>query len=144
MRKEYASGLLLFDIVDESAFIGRITINNPSKRNAISTGMWLGLSTLLDDCLVHHPTIRVLILTGQGELAFSSGADLSEKEGDQTDPTIPCIRLRLHQYPLPLIAQIHGFCLGGGLALAMSADIRIASFDAQFSIPAAKDRKSVV
>ena len=138
MRKEYASGLILFDIVDESAFIGRITINNPSKRNAISTDMWLDLSALLDDCLVNHPTIRVLILTGQGDLAFSSGADLSEKEGDQTDPTIPRIRLQLHHYPIPLIAQIHGFCLGGGLGLAMSVDIRIASSDAQFSIPAAK------
>ena len=137
-RKEYASGLILFDIVDAPAFIGRITINNPSKRNAISTAMWLGLSTLLDDCLVNHPTIRVLILTGQGEVSFSSGADLAEKEGEQTDSTIPHIRLKLHHYPIPLIAQIHGFCLGGGLGLAMSVDIRIASSDAQFSIPAVK------
>lgn len=136
--KEYASGLILFDILDELSYIGCITLNNPSKRNAISRGMWLGLSNLLDDCLSNYKTIRVLILTGQGEISFSSGADLSEKESEEIDQTIPNIRIKLRQYPTPIIAKINGFCLGGGLALAMSVDIRIASRTAQFSIPAVK------
>lgn len=137
-RKEYASGLILFDILDASSHIGRITINNPSKRNAISCQMWLGLSTLLDDCLSNYKTIRVLILTGQGEISFSSGADLSDKDPDGIGQTVPTIREKLRQYPIPIIAQINGYCLGGGLALAMSVDLRIASTNAVFSVPAVK------
>lgn len=135
---EYASGLILFDILDSSSYIGRITINNPTKRNAISCQMWLGLSTLLDDCLSNYKTIRVLILTGQGEISFSSGADLSDKDPDGVGKTVPEIREKLRQYPIPIIAQINGYCLGGGLALAMSVDLRIASNNATFSIPAVK------
>jgi enoyl-CoA hydratase/carnithine racemase len=138
ITKEYASGLILFDILDESSYIGRITLNNPSKRNAISRQMWLGLSNLLDDCLLNYKTIRVLILTGHGQISFCSGADLSEKEAESIDHTIPNIRIKLRQFPIPIIAKINGYCLGGGLALAMSVDIRIASQNAQFSIPAVK------
>jgi len=136
--KQYASGLILFDILDESSYIGRITLNNPSKRNAISRSMWLGLSNLLDDCLTNYKTIRVLILTGHGQISFCSGADLSEKESEEMDNTIPNIRIKLRQFPIPIIAKIDGYCLGGGLALAMSVDIRIASQNALFSIPAVK------
>ena len=135
---QYASGLILFDILDERSHIGRITINNPAKRNAISSQMWFGLSDLLDDCLVHYQTIRVLIITGEGQISFCSGADLSEKEGDGIDETIPNIRVKLRQFPIPIIAKINGYCLGGGLALAMNVDIRIASSNASFSIPAVK------
>ena len=136
--KEYASGLILFDILDESSHIGRITIQNPSKRNAISRLMWLGISNILDDCLVQYKTIRVLILTGHGEISFCSGADLSEKEGEDIDQSVPNIRVKLRQFPIPIIAKINGFCLGGGLALAMSTDLRVASQNASFSIPAVK------
>ena len=137
-NKEYASGLVLFDVLDASSHIGRITINNLSKRNAISCQMWSGLSTLLDDCLLNYKTIRVLILTGQGEISFSSGADLSDKDPDGIGETVPKIREKLRQYPIPIIAQINGYCLGGGLALAMNVDLRIASNNAVFSIPAVK------
>ncbi|CAF1013672.1 unnamed protein product [Rotaria sp. Silwood1] len=138
VTKEYASGLILFDILDKSSHIGCITLNNPSKRNAISCQMWLGLSNLLDDCLLNYKTIRVLILTGHGQISFCSGADLSEKEDDDISHAIPTIRIKLLQFPIPIIAKINGYCLGGGLALAMSVDIRIASQNASFSIPAVK------
>jgi enoyl-CoA hydratase/carnithine racemase len=138
LTKEYASGLILFDILDESSYIGRITIHNPSKRNAISRPMWLGLSNILDDCLCNYKTIRVLILTGDGQISFCSGADLSEKESEDIDLSVPNIRIKLRQFPIPIIAKINGFCLGGGLALAMSVDLRIASQNALFSIPAVK------
>ncbi len=138
VTKEYASGLILFDILDESSYIGRITLNNPSKRNAISRPMWLAISNVLDDCLVNYKTIRVLILTGEGQISFCSGADLSEKESEDTDHTIPDIRTKLRQFSIPIIAKINGYCLGGGLALAMNIDIRIASRNALFSIPAVK------
>ncbi|CAF4168132.1 unnamed protein product [Rotaria sp. Silwood2] len=100
--------------------------------------MWLGLSNILDDCLLKYNTIRVLILTGHGQISFCSGADLSEKEDEDIDHTVPNIRIKLLQFPLPIIAKIHGYCLGGGLALAMNVDIRIASQNALFSIPAVK------
>lgn len=136
--KEYASGLILFDILDQSSSIGRITINNPSKRNAISCQMWLALSTLLDDCLLNYKNLRVLILTGQGQISFCSGADLSDKDPDGIGQTVPSIRQKLRRFPIPIIAKINGYCLGGGLALAMSVDLRIASANAVFSIPAVK------
>ncbi|CAF2092038.1 unnamed protein product [Rotaria magnacalcarata] len=138
ITKQYASGLISFDILDKSSHIGCITINNPSKRNAISNPMWLGLSNLLDDCLLDYKTIRVLILTGHGQISFCSGADLSEKDPEDIDQAIPNLRIKIRQYPLPIIAKINGYCLGGGLALAMSVDIRIASQNAQFGIPAVK------
>ena len=100
--------------------------------------MWLGLSSLLDDCLINYKTIRVLILTGHGQISFCSGADLSEKESGDAHQIVPTIRQKLRQFPLPIIAKINGYCLGGGLALAMSIDIRIASQNASFSIPAVK------
>ena len=118
ITKEYASGLILFDILDESSYIGRITLNNPSKRNAISRPMWLGLSNVLDDCLISYKSIRVLILTGQGEISFCSGADLSEKEGEGDDRTVPNIRTKLLQFPIPIVAKINGFCLGGGSCIS--------------------------
>ena len=138
IRKEYASGLVVFQTIDEASFIGCITINNPAKRNALSRVMWFALSEILDDCLLKFQTIRVLIITGQGSIAFSSGADLSEKEPEGHDRSVPQIRVKLRQYPIPVLAQINGFCLGGGLALAMSTDIRLAASTALFSIPAVK------
>lgn len=136
--KEYASGLILFDILDESSYIGCITINNQSKRNAMSRSMWLDLSNLLDDCFNNYKTIRVLILTGQGEVSFCSGADLSEESNEELYEIITNLCRKLRQYPIPILGKINGFCLGGGLALAMNVDIRIASQNAQFSIPAVK------
>ena len=59
---EYASGLILFDIIDEQSYIGRITINNPEKRNAISNSMCIGFSNLLHDCLKNYKTLRAIIL----------------------------------------------------------------------------------
>ena len=138
--KEYANGLLLFNILDDSSFIGRITINNPKKRNALSQSMWFGISEIFNDCMTIYKGIRVLIITGQGSIAFSSGADLSEKEPESSTnlnkDTVPKIREKIRQFPIPIIAQIDGFCLGGGLALAMCTDFRFASVNASFSIPA--------
>ena len=138
MRKDYAVGLVRFETIEDNPSIGLIVINNPVKRNALSRAMWLALAEILDDCLNEYQSVRVLILTGEGSIAFSSGADLSEKESELADQLVPQIRQRIRHYPLPILAQINGFCLGGGLALAMSADLRFASSNASFSIPAVK------
>lgn len=136
--REYASGLILFDFIDEQSYIGCITINNPSKRNAISDSMCIGLSNLLDDCLNNYKTLRVLILTGDDQISFCSGSDLSEEDPKDGHRILLNLCQKLRQFPLPIISKIHGYCLGGGLALAMSTDLRIASQNALFSIPAVK------
>lgn len=139
IRKDFASGLIRFETIDQLPSIASIIINNPTKRNALSRAMWLGIAEILDACLNEYRSIRVLIFTGQGSIAFSSGADLTEKESEQSDDDlVPKTRQRMRHYPLPILSEINGFCLGGGLALAMCTDLRFASSKASFSIPAVK------
>jgi enoyl-CoA hydratase len=125
--------------------IGLITFNQPEKRNAMSVDMWDALSDILD-AWVNDPQVRVVVLTGAGEKAFVSGADISqfEKSRDTAaaqvdyDRLISKGRAALKAFPRPVIARINGYCLGAGLAIAMLADIRISSNDSSFGIPAAK------
>lgn len=125
--------------------VGIITFNNPEKRNAISLEMWDGLGQSLTN-LRDDPAIRVVILTGAGDKAFVSGADISQFETERHNAQASenyarrsaAQRALLASYPKPIIASINGFCLGGGLQIAMSADIRIAAANSQFGIPAAR------
>ena len=90
--------------------------------------------------------MRVVILTGAGNKAFVSGADISQFEKHRSnadaqqeyDRLAGVGRAKYAAFPKPIIARIRGFCLGGGLAIAMQADLRIAAVDSQFGIPAAK------
>ncbi|MGY4291200.1 enoyl-CoA hydratase [Bradyrhizobium sp. LM2.7] len=125
--------------------VGVITFNNPDKRNAMSLEMWEGfgaaLTSLRDDAAV-----RVVILRGAGGKAFVSGADISQFEktrhnaaaSEEYAKRSAAQRALLADYPKPTIASIQGFCLGGGMQVAMFADIRIAAHASQFGIPAAK------
>ena len=89
---------------------------------------------------------KVAIVTGAGDKAFVSGADISQFEKNRAnadaqkeyDRLTSAGRAKLSAFGKPVIAQIRGFCMGGGLGIAMSTDIRIASEDSQFGIPAAK------
>ena len=125
--------------------VGVITFNNPEKRNAMSLDMWEGLGHALVE-LRDDPDVRVVILTGAGDKAFVSGADISQFEktrhnaeaSEEYSKKSAAQRALLANYPKPIIACIRGFCLGGGMQVAMSADIRIASDNSQFGIPAAK------
>jgi enoyl-CoA hydratase len=125
--------------------VGVVTFNQPEKHNAISVEMWLGLADILGD-FGTDPAIRTVILTGAGTRAFVSGADISQFEQQRSnadaqrayDEQTARGRDRLNSFSKPTIAMIRGYCLGGGLAIAMQADVRIASPDAQFGIPAAK------
>ncbi len=142
MTKQYADGKMLAEI-DQG--IGLITFNQPEKRNAMSVAMWDGLTTILDE-FEADDSVRVVVLTGAGPKAFVSGADISQF--DQTrasgnaqmeyDRLTSAGRAKLATFPKPVIARIRGFCLGGGLGIAMQADIRIAAVDSEFGIPAAK------
>jgi enoyl-CoA hydratase len=125
--------------------IGWITFNNPARRNAISLEMWEGLGDILES-FQHDSNVRVVIMKGAGDKAFLSGADISEfdsKRGNAEQKKrygeISANANRwLGKLDKPLIAMIQGFCIGGGLATALSADVRIATEDSTFGIPAAK------
>lgn len=139
---EYANGKMLADVTDG---VGLITFNQPEKRNAMSVEMWDGLTAILDSW-EHDESVRCVVLTGAGDKAFVSGADISQFEGKRSnaeaqkeyDKLTSAGRAKLGSFRKPVIARISGFCLGGGLGIAMQADLRIAAEGSQFGIPAAK------
>jgi enoyl-CoA hydratase len=141
-EKSYADGNILQRVSDG---VGVITFNNPEKRNAMSLEMWEGLGNALAE-LRNDPNVRVAILTGAGGQAFVSGADISQFEKERHNAQASeeysrrsaAQRALLADYPKPTIACISGFCLGGGMLVAMLCDIRIAADHSQFGIPAAK------
>ena len=141
-RVEHSLGKILASVQDG---VGTITFNQPEKRNAMSVEMWDGMISVLN-AWAADPAVRVVVLTGAGDKAFVSGADISqfEKSRSNAEAQIDYNRLTsagraaLASYEKPVVARIQGFCLGGGLGIAMGADLRIASEDSQFGIPAAK------
>lgn len=141
-EKSYADGKILQRVSDG---VGVITFNNPAKRNAMSLDMWEGLGSALI-ALRDNDDVRVVILTGADDKAFVSGADISQFEkvrhnaaaSEEYSKKSEAQRALLANYPKPIIACIRGFCLGGGMQVAMAGDIRIASDNSQFGIPAAK------
>jgi enoyl-CoA hydratase len=141
-EKSYADGKILQGVTDG---VGVITFNNPAKRNAMSLDMWEGLGSALIE-LRDNDDVRVVIMVGSGDKAFVSGADISQFEkvrhnaaaSEEYSKKSEAQRALLANYPKPIIACIRGFCLGGGMQVAMAADIRIASDNSQFGIPAAK------
>jgi enoyl-CoA hydratase len=138
----YADGKILKTITEG---VGVVTFNNPEKRNAMSLEMWEGLGQALTE-LRDDPDVRVVVLVGAGDKAFVSGADISQFEktrhnaaaSEEYSKKSEAQRALLGNYPKPTIACIRGFCLGGGMQVAMLTDIRIAAEDSQFGIPAAK------
>jgi enoyl-CoA hydratase len=141
-EESYADGKILKSVAEG---VGVVTFNNPEKRNAMSLDMWEGLGQALTQ-LRDDPEVRVVILTGAGDKAFMSGADISQfeqtrhnaKASEEYSRRSDAQRALLANYPKPTIACIRGFCLGGGMQVAMLADIRIAAVNSQFGIPAAK------
>src|SRR5512143_2390444 len=127
-QKSLADGKILKSVADG---VGVITFNNPDKRNAMSMEMWEGLGTALIE-LREDDNVRVVILTGAGDKAFMSGADISQFEknrhnaqaSEEYNRKSDAQRALLANYPKPTIACIRGFCLGGGMQMAMLADIR--------------------
>jgi enoyl-CoA hydratase/carnithine racemase len=132
-------------LVDVDDGIARITFNNPEKLNALSIEMRNALPTVLA-ALDDDPEVRVLVITGAGNKAFVSGADISEFGEHRTasearaayDRASASTQKAWSDVGKPIVAKIQGYCLGGGLLTAMAADIRIASADSQFGVPAAR------
>ncbi|MEA3020722.1 MAG: enoyl-CoA hydratase [Actinomycetota bacterium] len=133
---------LLCDVDDGIALV---TFNNPTKRNALSAEIRGALAGVLR-ALQADADVRVVVLTGAGDKAFVSGADISEFGEQRTSPDARADYDRgmadagraWLELEKPIIAMIRGFCIGGGLLTAMQADIRIASDDSQFGVPAAR------
>jgi enoyl-CoA hydratase/carnithine racemase len=125
--------------------IGWITFNNPERRNAISIEMWEGVGDALE-AFQADPAVRLVVLKGAGGKAFVSGADISQfaKVRDNAEQAKEYARITdrgrkwLVDFNKPLIAMIQGACIGGGLAIALSADIRFAAKGSRMGIPAAK------
>jgi enoyl-CoA hydratase len=132
-------------IAQKEGRIGWIIFNNPSKRNAVSLEMWEALPEILRD-FDQDDNIRVVVLRGAGEKAFVSGADISEfdKNRDSAasrktyDKQAELGIDMLSQIDKPVIAMIQGFCIGAGMAIAASADIRFATKGSRFGVPAAR------
>lgn len=133
-------------ILAESADgIGTLIFNNPAKRNALSLEMWKGIGDALS-AFDADPSVRLVVMRGAGGKAFISGADISQFEEHRSSASTAAeynaITERawkgLSGLSKPLIAAIEGFCLGGGLAVAMKADIRVATRSSTFGVPAAR------
>jgi enoyl-CoA hydratase len=125
--------------------IGWLTFNQPERRNAMSMEMWQGVGDAME-AFRADDAVRLVIMRGAGGKAFVSGADISEFDAHRADAEqkrqYAAITARgnraLRQFDKPLLAMIQGFCIGGGLAVALTADIRIATPGSVFGIPAAK------
>jgi enoyl-CoA hydratase/carnithine racemase len=125
--------------------VGWITFNQPAKRNAVSLDMWSAIPGIVD-AFVADDEVRVVVMKGAGDKAFVSGADISEfEEMRSTEEQIETYSKAsggaheaLRTLEMPLIAMIRGFCIGGGLAIALTADLRISADDGQFGVPAAR------
>ncbi len=132
-------------LVEVTGAVAVVTFNNPAKRNALSREIRAALPGALA-ALQADPEVRVVVVTGAGDKAFASGADISEFGEQRTTPAARADydKGQAAQYAAwadldkPVIAMIRGFCMGGGLLTALQADIRIASADSQFGIPAAR------
>ena len=140
--RQFADGKML---AHRRGPVGYMTYNQPEKRNAVSLEMWEGVAEILD-LFAQDDGIRVVVVTGAGGKAFVSGADISQfdKQRSNADAREEYARKSgagrnaLRSFGKPMIAQIDGFCLGGGLAIAMGTDLRVASSRSSFGIPAAR------
>ncbi|KPK20372.1 MAG: enoyl-CoA hydratase/isomerase family protein [Betaproteobacteria bacterium] len=132
-------------VAHKEGAIGWIVFNNPARHNATSFEMWQSLPLVLG-AYAEDPEVRVIVLKGAGEKAFSAGADISQFKEKRTgaeavkeyNAASDHASRVLRECPKPTIAMVRGYCIGGGMAMAVGCDIRIVSDNARFGVPAAK------
>lgn len=128
------------DLIFEKGAIAILTINRPNALNALNRGLVENMARVLRD-IRHDQTTRVLILTGAGERAFVAGADIAAMSEMTAIEGLEFSRLghrvlqTVEDLPIPVIAAVNGFALGGGLELAMACDLILASEKARFGQP---------
>jgi enoyl-CoA hydratase/carnithine racemase len=133
------------DVARGDDHVAWVTFRNPERLNAVRLEMWQSLAGVMHE-LAAAPDVRVCVLRGDGDVAFASGADIGEFETHRKDaPSAAGYEAvtaeafaALMEFEKPLVAMIHGICIGGGLALALCADVRLAAADARFALPAAR------
>ena len=121
--------------------VGTMTFNNPERHNAVSLEMWQSAARILDDFAADEE-VRVLVLTGAGGKSFVSGADISKFEDERAsreaveryNAATEKVYSTVHTYPKPTIAMIQGYCIGGGLNLAVCCDLRFCSEGSRFGL----------
>ena len=118
--------------------IATITLNRPELRNAIDATMIRELGEILDS-VANDDRLKAIVLCGAGEKAFAAGADIAQlKERDRADALLRInagLFRRLEEQPIPTVAAVRGYCLGGGCELAMACDLRVAGDSAKFGQP---------
>jgi enoyl-CoA hydratase len=132
-------------LVERDGPVGRLVLDNQERRNAISAGMWKAIPEAVRK-FDADPEVRVIVVRGAGTAAFAAGADISEFEKNRSsesqvgeyEAATAAAHHALETSPKPVIALIHGFCVGGGLAVALSCDLRYADQSSRFAIPAAR------
>ena len=125
--------------------IGWIVFENPGRHNAMSVSMWESLPRQMD-ILETDPAVRVIVLRGAGDAAFVSGADISEfgterntvEANERYEALGAASMARVSDCQKPTIAMLQGWCMGGGVAIALTCDLRIADTSLRFGIPAAR------
>ena len=125
--------------------VGHMIFNNPERHNAVSMEMWEAAGEILTDFNADS-NIRVIVVSGAGGKAFVSGADISKFEDErasaeavkQYSETTARAYTQLHGSPKPTVAMIRGYCIGGGLGLAVCCDIRFCTEGSRFGLPAAR------
>jgi enoyl-CoA hydratase len=125
--------------------VGYVIFNNPERHNAVSLDMWDATSRILEG-FANDEEVRVVVLTGAGGKAFVSGADISKFESERAtleatrryNASVEKAYTGIQQFAKPTIAMIRGYCIGGGVGLAVCCDLRICSDNSRFAVPAAK------
>lgn len=125
--------------------IATVTLSNPGRMNAMTLGMWQSLAATMD-ALSNDESVRVVLLKGDGDSAFVSGADISEFDSLRSTPEavahydacVEAAEAAVGACRKPVIAAISGVCYGGGVGIAVSCDLRYASHDCRFAVPAGK------
>lgn len=131
--------------IERDGSIGCMVLDNVERRNAVNGEMWRAIPEAVKE-FVADADIRCIVLRGAGTAAFAAGADISEFEKNRSSQDnvktyegwIDAAHYAIETSPKPVIALIHGFCVGGGMALALSCDLRYCAHDSQFAVPAAR------
>lgn len=132
-------------VAEKRGAAGWLTFNDPQRHNAISYAMWEAIPVVLQ-AFAEDPGIRAVVLQGAGGKAFVSGANISQfdtlRSGEEAvqayERVAEAAQLALYDYDKPTLAYIQGYCIGGGLNIALCCDIRLASEGSSFAIPAGK------
>jgi enoyl-CoA hydratase/carnithine racemase len=132
-------------VLDRSGPVATLTLNRPESHNAISLGMYTEIPDLIAE-VGKDPGVKVLVIRGAGEKAFASGADISEfrevrgnaDSARAYNERVAAAERAIEELDKPTIAMVHGYCIGGGMGLALACDLRFADENVRMAITPAK------